>query len=284
MSAFAVPLTDLFAPTDWLTLLEVSLTAIHLVSPVYGPDGTDLMDFSLDYVNPTGQRMTELSERPGSTLRTHFPHAVAADIFAYYQRVFESGETLGYQANYQTDGLDNCFEFCARRSGGHLLVSFNDTSNQPHSAVEQTLCESQAHAQQALAEAQRQRAELQRVLAQAPVAMSLLRGPDLVVEWANAYMGQIWGRPVEQILGRRHFEALPDLAGQGFEEVLAAVLATGQPYEQQEQPVSIMQAQQPYYGYLNITYQPDYGTQGQPTGILIYASDVTEQVRVRQQV
>ena len=40
-------------------------------------------------------------------------------------------------------------------------------------------------------------------------------------------MGQMWGRPIEQVVGRPHFDALPDLAGQGFEQVFADVLTTG---------------------------------------------------------
>ena len=33
-----VPLADLFAADDWFALLDVSLTGIHLVRPVYAPD------------------------------------------------------------------------------------------------------------------------------------------------------------------------------------------------------------------------------------------------------
>lgn len=47
-----VPLTDLFTPEDWFTLLDVSLTGIHLVRPVYEPDGTTIVDFAIEYLNP----------------------------------------------------------------------------------------------------------------------------------------------------------------------------------------------------------------------------------------
>jgi PAS domain S-box-containing protein len=150
--------------------------------------------------------------------------------------------------------------------------------------AEQQLRESQAREQAALAEAEQQRAELQRIFQQAPVAMGLLRGPDFVVEWANPRMGQIWGRPVVQVQGRPHFEALPDLAGQGFEQVFADVLTTGRPRTFQELLVHIEQGQQSYQGYFNITYQPVYEGPEYITGILCFAVEVTEQVRTRQQV
>ena len=146
------------------------------------------------------------------------------------------------------------------------------------------LRESQAAEQAARADAERERAELQRVFAEAPVAMGLLRGPALVIEWANPRMGQIWGRPLAQVLGRPHFEALPDLAGQGFEQVFAEVLTTGRPRSLQELLVRIAQTEQVYEGYFNVTYQPVYEGPQRITSILCFAVEVTEQVLARQQV
>ncbi|MDF7815074.1 PAS domain-containing protein [Hymenobacter sp. YC55] len=150
--------------------------------------------------------------------------------------------------------------------------------------AERQLRESQAREQAALAETERQRAELQRVYEEAPVAMGLLRGPRFVVEWANARMGQIFGRPLAQIIGRPHFDALPDLAGQGFEQVFVDVLETGRTAAFQELLVRIEQAQQSYQGYFNITYQPVYDGPHHITGILCSAFEVTDQVRARRQV
>ena len=150
--------------------------------------------------------------------------------------------------------------------------------------AERQLRESQASEQLARADAEQQRTELRRIFQEAPVAMGLLRGPDFIVEWANPRMGQIWGRPVAQVQGRPHFEALPDLAGQGFEQVFADVLTTGRTRTFQERLVRIGQDPQTYHGYFNITYQPVYDGPQRITGILAYAVEVTEQVRIRQQV
>lgn len=105
------------------------------------------------------------------------------------------------------------------------------------------------------------------MLEQAPVAISLLQGPTHVIEFANARMAQLWDRPLAQIAGQAHFAALPELAGQGFEEILGAVWRTGEPYYLQEQLISLRRAGQPYQGYFNITYQPSYDGQGQRTGV-----------------
>jgi len=265
-------------------LLDVSLTGFILFRPIYAAPGGPIQDLAYEYLNPAAQRMLSLPERPAHTFLTLYPGAHETGIFAFYAAAFISGQTERYQSNYQRDGLDGYFFLVARRNGDLLVVSFTDTNDQPRSAVEEALRQSQAREQQALAEARRQRAELQRVFAESPVAMGLLRGPDFIIEMANARMGQIWGRPVEQMLGQPHFEALPDLAGQGFEQVLATVFATGQAYEEPEKPVTIAHPQQPYHGYMNITYLPERDADGRSTGILIYTSDVSEQVLARQQV
>jgi signal transduction histidine kinase len=265
-------------------LLDVSLTGIILFRPLYAAPGGPIVDLAYEHLNPAAQQMLRLPEHPTDTFLTLYPGSQETGIFAFYTAAFASGQTERHQSNYQHDGLDGYFYLVARRHGELLVVSFTDTNDQPRSAVEEALRQSQAREQQALAEARRQRAELQRVFAESPVAMGLLRGPDLLIELANARMGQLWGRPVEQVLGRPHFEALPDLAGQGFEQVLATVLATGQPFEQPEQPVTIAHPQQPYHGYLDISYLPERDAQDQSTGILIYANDVTEQVLARQRV
>ncbi len=264
-------------------VLDVSLTGINLLSPRYGPSG-ELEDFAIEYLSPAAQRMAGLPERPGGTLLTRFPNSVASGIFDYYRRAYEASVTDIYQVNYQAEGLDNYFRLAARRSGELLVVSFTDTGDEDRSPVEEALRQAQAAEKTARAEAEAQRFELQNVFEQAPIALARLRGPEFVVEWANARMGQIWGRSLDHILGQPHFQALPDLAGQGFEAVFAGVLQTGEPYYFRELLVAIEQAQQPYQGYFNITFQPAYDEQGHITGLIASAIEVTDQVQARQQV
>lgn len=116
-------------------LLAISLTGVNLLRPCYDAAGV-LTDFAIEYLNPAAQRMASLGERPGGTLRSRFPSTVTNGILAYYQRVYEAGETGPYETNYQGDGLDNYFRVAARRSGEWLVVSFTDTADQDRSPVE----------------------------------------------------------------------------------------------------------------------------------------------------
>lgn len=174
---------DLFTEADLLPLLEVSLTGLHLARPLYDPAApTTIVDFSIDYVNPAGQRMMGLAQQFGGTLLSSFPYAAEAGVFDYYRRAFETGAQLSYQANY----LDNYFKYAARRQGARLFVSFTDTANQPRSTVEQALRESQASEQQALREAEQQQQRLYDVLLHLPAQVATYVGPDHVFEFVNA--------------------------------------------------------------------------------------------------
>jgi PAS domain S-box-containing protein len=268
------------------TVLAVSLTAIHLVRPLYGPDNTTITDFTLEYVNPAGQQMTGLPERPDGTLLTRFPHTLAAGVFDYYCRAFAATEPVTYEVNYQAEGFNNYFRFAAQRHGEQLVVSFDDTNRQSRTPVELALRENQAHEQALRAELEAQQATLYHTLAQAPVAIGILDGPEHVVRFANNEMALLWGRPISQVINQPHFLALPDLAGQGFEAIFADVYQSGQQYHLREQLVHIDRVRTGVLvpGYFNIVYQPLYNEGQHITGIIASATEVTEQVLARQQV
>jgi PAS domain S-box-containing protein len=144
--------------------------------------------------------------------------------------------------------------------------------------------ESLVLASQARTEAERQRAWLHSLFMQAPTAIAIMRGPRYVLELANPPVCRIWGRPPEQLLGRPLFEALPEAAGQGVEELLDRVLATGEPYVGKELPVRLARLEGGALEevYFNFVYEPLRDSQGRVEGVIVVASDVTELVRARQ--
>ena len=116
------------------------------------------------------------------------------------------------------------------------------------------------------------------------VAVAIFRGARCVIEMANPAVCAIWGRTAEQVVGKPLFEALPEAAGQGFEELLAGVLATGVPFVAKELPVTLQRAGHLDTVYCNFVYQPLLDAQGSISGITLVATDVSEQVRARQQL
>ncbi len=180
------------------------------------------------------------------------------------------------------------------RSWQHLNTPFFDEHGAVagiiHTVVDVSatthLQESQAREQAATAEADRQRTNLLRLLDQTPVAIGIIQGPDFVVEQANPALGTIWGRPAADIVGRPFFEALPDLRGQGFEELFASIRDRGESLVLREVPVNLAPdpLAPPVTGFFNCVYQPWRDAQGHSTGFIAVAVDVTEQVLARQQV
>ncbi|RPD44154.1 PAS domain S-box protein [Hymenobacter sediminis] len=266
-----------------LDLLAVSLTGLKVLRPVYDPAG-ELVDFTIEYLNPVGQRLLGLAERPGGPLLTHFPHAIAAGILDYYRRVYEAEATDEYEVNYQADGLDNYFRLAARRSSEWLVVSFADTSNQNRSAVEVALRATQADEQAARAKADHQRRELWGYVQQAPVAVVLYQGPQHRVTLANAAALTIWDRSWADVQYRPVFEVLPEAAAPPIVALFDHVFATGTPYTAHELPTTIVRHGRPEVVYWNFVFQAERQPDGRISGIISVGTEVTEQVRARQQV
>ena len=266
-----------------LDLLGVSLTGVNVLHPVYGPTD-EIEDFVLDYLNPAAQRMVGLAERPGGTLLTCFPHATVDGILDYYRRVYLAGATTVHEVNYQADGLDNYFRLAARRSGDFLVVSFTDTSDQDRGTVEQALRQSQARVQAARAAAEHQRNELRDLVAQAPVAVAVYRGPRHRVAVANAATLTIWDRAWVDVRDRPVFEVLPEAADPALVAVFDQVFTTGIPYHAHELATTITRRGQPETVYWNFVFQPDRQSDGRIRGIMSVGTDVSEQVRARHLV
>jgi PAS domain S-box-containing protein len=164
----------------------------------------------------------------------------------------------------------------------HLLHAVLDITDQIR--AQNQLRESHVRERAALTEAERQRGELQRIFEQAPVAIAVYRGPESIIELANPLVCELWGRKAEDIVGLSLFEALPEVAGMGYEELLAGVLTTGEPYVAREMP-----AQHDRHGrretvYWNFVYLPVREEDGRVSGVMVVANEVTEQVVARQQV
>ena len=275
---------ELFPPQELLqTLTAISLTGVVLYTPVFN-SAREVVDFTFFYLNPAARRMLAMPAGVARTYRQQFSDTLDNGAFAFHRDTFLSGQPGHYELNYQSDGYDNYFRVAGQRVGAGLLVSFTDTADQPRTAVELALRESQARERVARAEAESQRGELQRVFEQAPAAVAVFRGPRFVVEWANPAVCAMWGRTQAQALGMPVFELLPEAAGQGFEELLNGVLATGVAHVAHELPSFIDRDGQRVTVYWNFVYNPLREPDGRITGITVVATDVTEQVLARQQI
>lgn len=280
-SAFATP--DLFD-----TLFELLPTGVLLLSPCF--DATrQLVDFTLEALNPAGQRLLGLPAQPPHTFREYYPHSGPTGIFVQYCTAYLTGQASTYDVPYQGDGFDTFFRLVAQRSGELLVVNFTDMADLPRSAVEQALRDDRDRAQAAQvadAEQQQQRLEQQRAtfyqaFELTPAAICIQLGPEHRFEYANAaYLNFFPGRDV---LGKAAAEVIPEIVDSGVLALLDHVYQTGETYYGYELPLLIAQPQGPARQvYFTFTYQA-LRENGQIVGISTFAYNVAEQVLARQQ-
>ncbi|RZJ85280.1 MAG: response regulator [Massilia sp.] len=129
--------------------------------------------------------------------------------------------------------------------------------------------------------------ENQRLMAlfeQAPGIFAVLRGPKHVFEIANESYLQLIGR--RELIGKEARVALPEVADQGFFELLDQVYQSGQPFVGHAVPVRVQREPSAPLEerYVDFVYQPIRGPKGDVEGIFVEGSDVTMRKRVEDEL
>ncbi len=129
--------------------------------------------------------------------------------------------------------------------------------------------------QRLAAETARQR----RLFEQAPGFIVILHGPEHRFEFANESYCRLLGR--RDLLGRTVREALPDLEGQGFFELLDQVYATGERFVAYQRVIRLRNTPdaKAEERFLDFIYEPMRDEAGCVTGIFVEGHDVTERRR-----
>jgi signal transduction histidine kinase/DNA-binding response OmpR family regulator len=135
------------------------------------------------------------------------------------------------------------------------------------------------------AEAELERGRLRESFTMAPAAMALLSGPEHRFTFVNsAYLKMAGRESIDQLLGKALGEALPELKGQGIDDLLDQVYQTGEPYLANEREIRLKRHGKEETTYLNFSYHPMRNVAGEVEGILVHAVEVTEQVAARTQL
>lgn len=121
-----------------------------------------------------------------------------------------------------------------------------------------------------------ERNQLQTLFNQAPGFIAVLTGKEHVFEIVNEAYYHLVGH--RDIIGKPAMEALPELAGQGFKELLDGAFETGKPVVLRELKVTL---QRKIGGpledrYVDLLYQPIFGEDGRVRGIFAQGNDVTQ--------
>ena len=260
------------------------------------------------FVNPPFQAL--VGERPllGRPVAAAVPELAGQPIFGLLDEVYRTGETFRatemlVQLDHHNDGRHELekryynFIYQARRNSlgipDGIFVFAYDVTDQVqarqrlallNASLEARVAERTRAAERTQHEAELQRAQLDLIFMQAPAAICVLDGPQMVYQLVNpGYQQAFPGRP---LLGRPLLEALPELRDSTIPAILADVYATGESFQALELPLRAARTdggplEQMYWTF---TYQPRRDAAGLVDGVLVFAYDVTAQVEARQQM
>lgn len=129
-----------------------------------------------------------------------------------------------------------------------------------------------------------ERDRLRGLFHQAPSFMCILRGADHVFELVNDAYLQLVGH--RALVGLTVRDALPEVAGQGFFELLDNVFQSGQAYVGRNMPVLLHRTgnEQQEERFINLIYQPIFDHAENVAGIFVDGFDVTDQKRAEDQL
>ena len=131
---------------------------------------------------------------------------------------------------------------------------------------------------------QRSETRFRNMIEQAPVAMLLSKGEDVIIESINKPMLQFMNKnTADEALGKKMLDALPELSGQPALQKVINVQKTGIPFRGDEQPVDLMVNGKLERRFFNFSYN-SIKEEAENSAVLHMALDVTEQVLARRKL
>jgi len=118
---------------------------------------------------------------------------------------------------------------------------------------------------------------------QAPVGITILRGPEFIVEMANDAYLQLVDRKEADFVGRPLFDSLPEVE-ESVHALLNDVLTTGVPFNGIEYPVPVNRYGRSELSYFNFLYHPLKEGDGRISGIIVTVTDVSDSVKAKNYI
>ncbi len=125
--------------------------------------------------------------------------------------------------------------------------------------------------------------QFRKLVSQSPIAMTIFRGEDFIIELANdTLLKKIWRKELSAVQGKKLLDIFPELREQQFPDLMRAVLRTGNIYRDSEALAIINSDDGSREYYLDFEYSPLTEIDGSISGIMVTVTDVTEKVISRK--
>ena len=133
-----------------------------------------------------------------------------------------------------------------------------------------------------LAQSQVERRHLDDIFHHAHSFIAVLRGPEHVFEQVNDRYLELIGR--RSVIGLPVRQALPEIEGQGYYELLDKVYSTGQAHTATNANVVLQSDSGQQTRILEFAYQPMFDIDGKVSGVLCQGIDQTERMQAEERV
>ncbi len=114
-------------------------------------------------------------------------------------------------------------------------------------------------------------------------AIALYTGEDQIIDVANSKMLNAWGK-TDAVIGKKIHEAIPELEGQPFLQILKEVYKTGETYSATEDKALLERDGKLKTFYYDFSYKALKNQNGEVYAILNFAKDVTDLVLAKKQI
>jgi PAS domain S-box-containing protein len=118
---------------------------------------------------------------------------------------------------------------------------------------------------------------------QAPVGITILQGPQFIVEMANDAYLKVVDRKEAEFVGKPLFDSLPEVE-ETVHPLLDNVLSTGIPFHGIEYPIPVNRYGKQELSYFDFLYYPLKEDDGKISGIIVTVTDVSASVKAKHAV
>jgi PAS domain S-box-containing protein len=176
-----------------------------------------------------------------------------------------------------------------RKKNGELEDRFFNFVYQPitneHSQVEGVFVHAVDITDQVLARKRAEASEerFRSFVLNAPTPIGIYVGREMRIQTVNDAILAAWDKDYS-VVGKTFREALPELEGQPFFQLLDDVYTTGIPYQATEDRVDLVRNGKKVITYYNFTYSPLKNENGEIYGVMNTATEVTDLVLARKKL
>ena len=210
----------------------------------------------------------------------NYPAKLAAALQKQIEIVYENGQTLRDETPYTSAaGTTGYYEY--------IFVPVFDKQGQVETVVGSTRDITERHQEKAereilLKTLEVERKRLANLFLQTPAFIAVLRGAEHTFELVNAPYYQMVGN--RELIGKKVRDALPEIEGQGFFEILDEVYRSGKPFVGKNMAIAFQENPDTPCNehFLDFVYQPLIEADGTVSGIVAHGVDLTDHKLAQQ--